>query len=689
MKIYTIGLVCPDEKTRFHITNFLQIVFRGWLNVEGVSLQHVDNIGRINAKIVLFSAPELVDQAKELGVINRDTEVIIAKRMVHHHSFEQLLELYKIKDGTNIYVSNINYEAELSSIELLKSLKLNHLNYIPYHQANKAKDSEVHICVTFGNPNAPTDVARILDLGPRQIEYSTIVEIAQRLGISDYNIHAANNSAYIKSIMRSSDLGNFDELIERSKYLNAILGYSRDGILLLDKDFKIICLNEEAATIIASQQNYDIYGKELSKLIPTMEVILSENNTQKNIQWKNIRINGKVYACSIEHWRGRNDEYLLIIHRKKEEIQLDENNDKGFYSRYEFSDIITQNQNMKELKEFASAVAKGNYNIVIYGETGTGKELFAHSIHNASLRRGRPFIFTNVTALPDSLIESELFGYEEGAFTGAKKGGKPGLFELANGGTIFLDEIGDLSLSLQTKLLRVIQERRVQRVGGTRVISLDVRIIAATNRNLLEMCAEGTFRKDLYYRLHVVPIHIPPLRERKDDIPLLMNYFLRDNGIDITLLTPRLLNYLHEYEWAGNTRELENFCQYITSLVDVFGEEPGKIEHKGFDFLQERQESFKRLLPQPNNLGILYQQNQDYDQDFINILQILNQAANNGETMSRNKVYESLKSHHPLSLQQTRDRLQKMANKGLVVSGKTKQGTHITEKGKDYLFGRK
>lgn len=229
-----------------------------------------------------------------------------------------------------------------------------------------------------------------------------------------------------------------------------------------------------------------------------------------------------------------------------------------------------------------------------------------------------------------------------------------------------MDEIGDLSLSLQTKLLRVIQERGVQRVGGTRVISLDVRIIAATNRNLLEMCAEGTFRKDLYYRLHVVPIQIPPLRQRKDDIPLLMNYFLMDNGIDITLLTPRLFDYLHGYEWAGNTRELENFYQYITSLVDVFGEDPGKIEHKGFDFLQERQESFKRLLPQSNNLGTLYQQNEDNDQDFINILQILNQAANNGETMIRNKVYESLKSHHPLSLQQIRDRLQKWQTEGLL-----------------------
>lgn len=249
-----------------------------------------------------------------------------------------------------------------------------------------------------------------------------------------------------------------------------------------------------------------------------------------------------------------------------------------------------------------------------------------------------------------------------------------------------MDEIGDLSLSLQTKLLRVIQERGVQRVGGTRVISLDVRIIAATNRNLLEMCAEGTFRKDLYYRLHVVPIHIPPLRQRKDDIPLLMNYFLMDNGIDITLLTPRLFDYLNGYEWAGNTRELENFCQYITSLVDVFGEDPGKIEHKGFDFLQERQESFKRLLPQSNNLGTLYQQNEDYDQDFINILQILNQAANNGETMSRNKVYESLKSHHPLSLQQIRDRLQKWQTEGLLFRVKQSRYSYYRKRKRLFIW---
>ena len=196
-------------------------------------------------------------------------------------------------------------------------------------------------------------------------------------------------------------------------------------------------------------------------------------------------------------------------------------------AKYNFSDIIGESPPMKELKEIAKLAAKSHSSVLIYGETGTGKELFAHSIHNASQRYNKPFVAINCAAIPPTLIESELFGYESGAFTGAKKGGYPGVFEQANSGTLFLDEISEMDIDLQAKLLRVLQEREVMRLGGRKVIPLDVRVIASTNKPLDEMVQEGKFRQDLFFRLNVFDIKLAPLRKIRDDIPLIANEMVK------------------------------------------------------------------------------------------------------------------------------------------------------------------
>lgn len=216
--------------------------------------------------------------------------------------------------------------------------------------------------------------------------------------------------------------------------------------------------------------------------------------------------------------------------------------------------------------------------ILITGESGTGKELFAHAIHHESLRKKGPFIAVNCGAIPENLLESELFGYEEGAFTGARRSGKPGKFELANGGTLFLDEIGDMPLHLQVKLLRVLQEYTIERVGGIKPLIIDVRIIAATNRNLEEMIKDNQFRNDLYYRLSVIPFHIPPLRERMEDLELLVHCFIQKYnlilGKNIKGYKKDALARMVEYSWPGNVRELENAIEYSAnvcpdSLIDA------------------------------------------------------------------------------------------------------------------------
>ncbi len=232
---------------------------------------------------------------------------------------------------------------------------------------------------------------------------------------------------------------------------------------------------------------------------------------------------------------------------------------------YDVQGIVASDQRMLEMLETVRKVAPTSATVLIYGESGTGKELIARALHNLSERASKPFVSISAGALPETLLESELFGYEKGAFTGAMTP-KPGRFEMANGGTLFLDEIGDISPATQIKLLRVLQERRFERLGGTRSIEVDVRVVAATNRDLQQLIADGDFREDLFYRLNVVPITLPPLRQRSSDIPLLVAHFLdKFKAVDKTI-SPDAMRALAEYQWPGNIRELENTIERIVIL---------------------------------------------------------------------------------------------------------------------------
>ncbi len=245
---------------------------------------------------------------------------------------------------------------------------------------------------------------------------------------------------------------------------------------------------------------------------------------------------------------------------------------KGHVAKHTFDDIITVDDTMREVIARARRFASTDSTVLISGETGTGKELFAQSIHNASRRRNGPFVAVNCAALPESLLESELFGYEEGAFTGSRKGGKPGLFELAHGGTIFLDEIGDMSMQIQARLLRVLEQREVMRLGGDKVLPVDVRVIAATHRDLKRAVNDGTFRADLFYRLNILTIALPPLRERTCDIPALAERFIaascRNLGIPQKRLSSGAITALVSHTWPGNVRELRNVCERLAVGVE-------------------------------------------------------------------------------------------------------------------------
>lgn len=266
------------------------------------------------------------------------------------------------------------------------------------------------------------------------------------------------------------------------------------------------------------------------------------------------------------------EEMQLIVKKELHLRHLQEENRnlrEELGKRYEFKNIVARSAKMQEVLAVVERVAPGNSTVLLGGESGVGKDMIARAIHQHSRRSSGPMVKINCAAIPENLLESELFGYERGAFTGAVAA-KPGKFELADQGTIFLDEIGDVPPSIQVKLLRVLQEREFERLGGTKTLKVDVRLVAATNRNLRAALEQGTFREDLYYRLNVVPIDIPPLREHKEDIPDLVRMFLarfsRDAGKNVTGITPAALKLLLDFHWPGNVRELENIVERAVAL---------------------------------------------------------------------------------------------------------------------------
>ncbi|SHJ98825.1 PAS domain S-box-containing protein [Anaerobranca californiensis DSM 14826] len=361
-------------------------------------------------------------------------------------------------------------------------------------------------------------------------------------------------------------------------------------IILVGKDTKVIMINQIFADFLGYSKG-QIIGKKVLDVDRNSRFPYVFKSKKAEIAWKHKFENGHtaiVHRIPVLDEKGEVlygfgmvlfqdvEEFKDIIQKNKlleSELSFYKTQLKEIQgAKYSWENIVGESEKILQAKYMAAKAAQSNSNVLLLGKSGTGKELFAHAIHNASNRSHYPFVKVNCAAIPQDLLESELFGYEEGAFTGAKKGGKVGKFELANGGSIFLDEIGDMPLKMQAKLLRVLQEKEVERIGSNSPKSIDVRVIAATNQNLEEMVAKGQFREDLYYRLNVMSIYIPSLQERKEDIEGLVYRLLEklSNGMGkyVTKISPKALDYLKGHNWPGNVRELENVLERAINLTD-------------------------------------------------------------------------------------------------------------------------
>ncbi|MBN2287507.1 MAG: sigma-54-dependent Fis family transcriptional regulator [Tissierellales bacterium] len=380
--------------------------------------------------------------------------------------------------------------------------------------------------------------------------------IESMLQIKSYTEEIAKNKIYIETMINSLPSSIFTADFEGNiklvnKYTYSMFGYDEETMKKSKAQHIIVCWDR------------------IIEQIKNKESIFQED-VYVNVPMNKIEVNLSAYP--ILDPKGNPIEIVFVIKDVKKMRKL-ANKVMGSRAVYTFDKVIGQDEEFLKIVEFAKKVADSKSTILLMGESGTGKEIFAQSIQNYSNRRKEPFVALNCGAIPKNLIESELFGYVEGAFTGAKQGGHPGKFEIADGGTIFLDEIGEMPFDLQTRLLRVMEESTVRRVGGSEEIPIDVRIIAATNKMLKEEVEKGNFRKDLYYRLNVLPLRLPPLRERKNDIPLFIDYFMEKKSKKLNkkkvTLPKQYLDYLYEYDWPGNIRELENLVELIINTESV------------------------------------------------------------------------------------------------------------------------
>ncbi|RYX94428.1 MAG: PAS domain-containing protein [Comamonadaceae bacterium] len=368
-----------------------------------------------------------------------------------------------------------------------------------------------------------------------------------------------------------------DSQAEQLREQQAIVDHISDGLLVVDREGVVKHLNAAAGRILSLHPSQSI-GKRFGELLdfepiiaPILESGVGYQDRELIIDSPRRHLHLIDTAVPIKDRSGR---VVSIVNSFREIQRARKVADRfnGSHARYTFANLVGNSEALARAVDAARKAARGFANVMLQGESGVGKEVFAQAIHNASERADGPFIAINCAALPRELIESELFGYSPGSFTGARKDGRPGKFEAASGGTIFLDEISELPIDVQAKLLRVLQEREVVRLGDARGIPIDVRLISASNRDLRAMSRVREFREDLYYRCHVIGINIPPLRDRPSDIPVLVNFFVaRYAGLlkkGVFGFSPEALARLHSYNWPGNVRELENTIERIVNLTE-------------------------------------------------------------------------------------------------------------------------
>ncbi len=575
--------------------------------------------------------------------------------------------LMRLKKGTKCLLVNSTEMLAMECIsDLYNTMGIYHLILLPYCGDGELYEEGIDTAVTVGEPElAPDCIENVIDLGFRYISPETVAEIAVNLKLEEVletEAFKGYKKQFAGSGMSISSLASKSEYYKN--FLHLMIECLEDGIIGINAEHKIFCANKKSADILNLRQN-ELLGEAAEKALPFINLnnyITSTDSTTLLLKYKGTELNVFLNPIIV---REKIKGILLVLQpfyeqemkQSKARLKLFE---KGYRAKYTFSDIIGESPRIRETCSLAKKMALSDSTVLITGETGTGKELLASAIHNASPRRNEPYIAINCSAISDNLLESELFGYDEGAFTGAKKSGKLGMFEYAHRGTLFLDEIEDMSPALQLKLLRVLQEKEIMHIGGSRIIKVDVRIIAATNQDAEKLVSEGKIRKDLYYRLNTLQLELPPIRERREDILPVMRHIMKRNHSSFRLeaAAERML-LAHRFE--GNVRELENYVEYFTCL----------------------QKEVISCADLPKTMRKKYVQKEE--RDVLQVLQILYESYRLRQHIGRGKICHLLEDRgFFLSEQQIRTVIQNLEDRGLVTVMRGRGGSKLTPEGVEY-----
>ncbi|PAB60718.1 sigma 54-interacting transcriptional regulator [Anaeromicrobium sediminis] len=667
-------LLTTSDVTRDALVNQLNEYLDNDIEVIGYTVEHgLEDM--VDADIYIVSSDLQYRELVEAGYPFEGKNVIIGKRTVNMENLDQIVE---IPDKTEVLFVNDSEESTYDSIKILNELGVNHIKYIPYYPGVELTDIKATIGITPGESGLiPDGIETVIDIGTRIFDFTTIAKILGAFGvINDKGGMFSKN--YLQKIIRvaqklSMSKNRISELRENLK--NVIEGLE-EGLIAYDQNGKITVFNENLKRILKPRFD-EMIGMKLNQVIfnkKLLEYLMDEKRHENMI----MTLEGEeviIHKTQVM-WKGvtiatfkarRPDAFAIGINRKKVI-------NKGYIAKYSMDDIVGASRSIIEAKSIAEKLGQRDMTILIEGESGTGKEMFASAIHNISDRKNGPFLAINFSALTDDLIESELFGYEEGAFTGAKKGGKEGFFEQADGGTIFLDEIGDVSLKVQARLLRVLEEKEIMRVGGNKIRPVKVRVIAATNKNLSELVEEKQFREDLYFRLKMGYIQLPTLRQRREDIPLLLNQLLSTSTIENVEISDEVYDKLKEYEWLGNVRELKNTITYMLAVKSGNVVTVNDLPQKSF--FKER----KPVESKDERIGNEEKYRLDRFESFL-----LNTIYEN-PGIGRKLLSElSYAAEVGLTENQIRSRLNKLEREGFIQKRKGRFGTSLTDAGANLI----
>ena len=684
--IKEVAVIAVEKSYADYIRKCLLEYMGNYIHVNTYSIYDIENKKSIHEKYIVISAFTVFKKVQ--FKMRKDAVFQVARLALSKQNAEQLKA---IPNNTKLLLVNIDYRRCMEVIAQIYEAGFKNLDLVPYSGDYKNLDKSIKIALTPDEVHLiPEGIDKIINIGQRVIDINSVIELSNKIGINEIitseMIRKAKENILSTTTGLERLLGENESLVEQIKVLIEIMD---EGIILTNIVGEIYLCNNNAKTMLKNKSEI-IEGFLLSEILPEINIdfdLISGGDSIENI----IVFDGKSYIVSVSTILSDGNKRGNIIKLKNfDELEEKQHGIRAritgtkHEARYVFEDIKGNSDIIKEYIAIGKRMAKSDSSVLITGESGTGKEVFAQSIHNASKRRRFNFVAVNCSAIPENLLESEMFGYEEGAFTGAKKGGKIGFLELAHKGTIFLDEIGEMPFSLQSKLLRILEEKKVSRIGSLKLIDIDVRVISATNKEIKELIAENKFRKDLYYRLNVLPIEIPSLRERKEDIPLLIEHFKKEMDCNLKF-SDKAMNYLYEYDWVGNIRELRNSIEYLESLGKEFIDIDDLPKYIFKD--ENKIDNFRIRLDGPilNNTTFLLREGRDISL-FEGILRALKFFYDNNERCGRGKIQSKMTEYgYNYTESEIKNGLRKLNDIGYIKSKRGRGGSVITEYGEILL----